>query len=152
MSRRAVEIFLRRDRIVREEGERLKPYDDRTGHPVVAPVGNLSWGWGFNLMVCGSPGLFHVMADYLVSQLDNHLSQQAWYAGLSGEPTRQSVFLDVAYNSGEDLAHHWPRMVAAAESRDWTECATQCKVLRPDLDKSRYAPLRALILSGDTAL
>lgn len=152
MSRAAVLKFLGRDRIVREEGDKLLPYDDATAKPVVAPVGNLSWGWGFNLMACGSEGLFYVMADYLVSQLDAHLSQQAWYASLSSEPTRQSVFLDVAYNSGEDLKHHWPKMVAAAGVRDWTECAAQCKVARPDLDKSRYAPLRALILAGDTAL
>jgi len=152
MSRAAVLKFLARPRIVREEGDRLLPYDDATGHDVVAPMGNLSWGWGFNLMACGSEGLFLVMADYLVTQLDNHLSQQAWYASLSSEPTRQSVFLDVAYNSGEDLKHHWPKMVACAEVRDWPGCAAQCKVARPDLDKSRYAPLRALILAGDTAL
>lgn len=152
MSRAAVLKFLNRDRIVREEGDKLKPYDDATGIPVVAPKGNLSWGWGFNLMQCGSEGLFAVMADYLVSQLDNHLSQQAWYMGLESESTRQSVFLDVAYNAGEDLTHHWPKMVAAAEARDWPECAAQCKVARADLDLSRYAPLRALILAGDTAL
>jgi GH24 family phage-related lysozyme (muramidase) len=150
VSARAVNLFL--SRIVQEEGNKLKPYDDATGLAVVAPVGNLSWGWGFNIIACGSVGLFRAMATYLVTELDSHLSQQAWYAALGSEPTRQSVFLDVAYNAGEDLVHHWPRMVAAAELRHWTECAAQCKVARPDLDKSRYAPLRALILSGDTAL
>ncbi len=152
MSRAAVLKFLARPRIVREEGDKLLPYDDATAKPVGAPVGNLSWGWGFNLMQCGSEGLFLVMADYLVSQLDAHLSQEAWYAALGSEPTRQSVFLDVAYNAGEDLQHHWPRMVAAAGARDWTQCAAECKVLDARLDASRYAPLRALIISGDTAL
>lgn len=152
MSRAAVLKFLARDRIVREEGDKQLPYDDVTAKPVVAPVGNLSWGWGFNLMQCGSEGLFYVMADYLVSQLDTHLSQEAWYASLGSEPTRQSVFLDVAYNSGGDLRHGWPKMVGCATVRDWPGCAAQCKVARPDLDKSRYAPLRALILAGDTAL
>lgn len=150
MSRRAVEIFLGRDRIVREEGDKLKPYDDATGLPVVAPKGNLSWGWGFNLMACGSEGLFAAMADYLVSQLDAHLSQQAWYASLSSDPTRQSVFLDVAYNSGEDLKHNWPRMTGYAEARDWPNCAAQCKVKDAKLDASRYAPLRQLILNGES--
>ena len=152
MSARAVQIFLQRSRIVREEGDRLKPYDDATGKPVVAPVGNLSWGWGFNLMACGSEGLFLAMATYLVTALDTQLSQQPWYAGLSSEPTRQSVFLDVAYNSGADLEHHWPKMTAYAEARDWPNCAAQCTVARSDLDNSRYAPLRALIIAGDTAL
>lgn len=150
MSQRAVQLFL--GRIRREEGDKLLPYDDATAKPVVAPEGNLSWGWGFNLMACGSEGLFLAMATYLVTDLDNYLSQQAWYAALGSEPTRQSVFLDVAYNSGEDLLRHWPKMVGAAKLRHWTECAAQCKVARPDLDKSRYAPLRALILSGDIAL
>lgn len=150
MSTKAVQLFL--GRIRREEGDKLKPYDDATGLAVVAPVGNLSWGWGFNLMACGSEGLFLAMATYLVTDLDTYLSRQSWYAALGSEPTRQSVFLDVAYNAGEDLAHRWPKMVAAANLRHWTECAAQCKVARDDLDKSRYAPLRALILSGDTAL
>lgn len=150
MSRKAVELFL--GRIVREEGNKILPYDDFDAKPVAAPRGNLSWGWGFNLMACGSQGLFYVMAEYLVTQIDIQLSQQAWYVGLTSEPTRQSVFLDVAYNSGTNLKHNWPKMVAAAELRQWPECAAQCKVARPDLDKSRYAPLRALLLAGDTAL
>lgn len=150
MTTLAVNRFL--SRIVQEEGNKLLPYDDATAKPVIAPVGNLSWGWGFNLMACGSVGLFRAMAGYLVTELDNRLSQQAWYATLISEPTRQSVFLDIAYNAGADLLHRWPQMIAYAETRDWSNCAVQCKVARPDLDKSRYAPLRALILSGDTAL
>lgn len=149
MSTKAVNLFL--GRIVPEEGSKLKPYDDATAKPVVAPIGNLSWGWGFNLMQCGSVGLFRAMATYLATALDHQLSQQSWYLGLDVEPTRQSVFLDVAYNSGPDLLHHWPHMVAYAIVRDWSNCATQCMVVSEVLDKSRYAPLRTLILNGDTA-
>lgn len=150
MTAQAVGKFL--SRVVQEEGNKLRPYDDATAKPVVAPVGNLSWGWGFNLMQCGSVGLFRVMTEYLVTVIDTDLSRQAWYASLSDEPTRQSVFLDVAYNAGEDLQHHWPNMVAAATVRRWPECAAQCKVQRPDLDLSRYAPLRWLLISGDISL
>lgn len=151
MTSRAVEIFLSRGRIVREEGDRLLPYDDATGKPVVAPVGKLSWGWGFNLMACGSEELFEVMARHLVTKVDNELSAYAWYAGLSNEPTRQSVFLDVAYNAGvAGEVHGFPRMTQYAGLRDWPNCAAQCKVADTKLDASRYAPLRQLLLHGDT--
>ena len=158
MSARAVEIFLSRPRIVREEGDRLKPYDDKTGKDVVAPVGNLSWGWGFNLMQCGSEELFEVMARYLVTKVDAELTASIvngvrWYAGLDSEPTRQSVFLDVAYNAGvAGEVHGFPKMIGYAIARDWPNCAAQCKVLDARLDAQRYAPLRQLILNGDTAL
>lgn len=152
MSQRAIEIFLSRPRIVREEGDRLKPYDDATGKDVVAPVGNLSWGWGFNLMQCGSEELFEVMARFLVTKVDAELSKLPWYASLGSEPTRQSVFLDIAYNAGVyGEVHGFPKMVAYAGTRDWQNCAAQCKVADERLDAQRYAPLRQLILNGDTA-
>lgn len=153
MSSQAVEIFLSRPRIVKEEGDKLLPYDDATGKNVVAPVGNLSWGWGFNLMACGSEGLFEVMARYLVTQVDAELSKLPWYASLGSEPTRQSVFLDIAYNAGvHGEIHGFPKMVAYAAAHDWKNCAAQCTVADARLDASRYAPLRQLILNGDTAL
>lgn len=151
MSAQAVEIFLARPRIVKEEGDRLLPYDDATGKNVVAPVGKLSWGWGFNLMQCGSEGLFEVMARYLATQVDTELSQGAWYASLTNEPTRQSVFLDVAYNAGvAGEVKGFPKMVQYAAARDWPNCASQCKVADARLDASRYAPLRQLIINGDS--
>lgn len=151
MSSHAVEIFLARPRIVREEGDRLKPYDDATGLPVVAPKGFLSWGWGFNLMACGSEGLFEVMARYLVTQVDTELSKFPWYSSLTNEPTRQSVFLDVAYNAGVyGEVHGFPKMIAYAVARDWQNCAGECKVADARLDASRYAPLRQFIINGDT--
>lgn len=151
MSSRAVELFLARPRIVREEGDRLLPYDDATGKPVTAPIGWITWGWGFNLHTCGSEGLFEVMARYLVTRIDVELSRQAWYAGLTSEPTRQSVFLDVAYNAGiAGLLRGFPHMIGYATARDWINAAAQCKVADESLDASRYAPLRQLILHGDT--
>lgn len=151
MSARAVELFLARPRIVKEEGDRVLPYDDATGKNVAAPIGKLSWGWGFNLTACGSEGLFEVMARYLVTQVDAELSKLPWYASLTNEPTRQSVFLDVAYNAGvAGEVHGFPTMVHYAGLRDWPNCAAQCKVANESLDASRYAPLRQLLLHGDT--
>jgi hypothetical protein len=147
MTARAVQIFQARKK--REEGEKLKPYDDATAKPVVAPVGNLSWGRGYNLMVCGSPGLFDAMDDYLDGQLDAALSKYSWYTGLDSEPTRQSVLLDVAYNEGLGGLLHFPHMLAFAAAKDWPNMSRECKVADASLDASRYAPLRQLILTGE---
>jgi hypothetical protein len=141
----AVSVLL--GRLTFEEGERSLPYDDATGLPVKAPQGNLSWGRGFDLMQCGSSGLFQVMENYLLTALDNQLQEYPWYAG-AGD-VRASVFLDIAYNAGlNGLVHGFPKMLAAAASGDWVTASAQCAVENPSLDKSRYEPLRALLLSG----
>jgi hypothetical protein len=141
----AVSVFLARK--THEEGDRLLPYDDATGLPVKAPKGNLSWGRGYNLMECGSEGLFDVMDAYLVDALNNKLSKlYPWYENIGD--VRASVFLDIAFNGGlHDLAGY-PKMLAAAAAGDWVGAAAQCTEKDPRLDASRYAPLRALLLSG----
>ncbi len=133
-------------RLTGEEGERVLPYDDATGHNVKAPVGNLSWGRGFNLMACGSSGLFEVMEHYLLTQLDTQLQSYPWYAGVGD--VRGSVFLDIAYNGGIHNLLGYPHMLAAAAVGDWVTAASQCTEKDPKLDASRYAPLRALLLTG----
>lgn len=140
----AVSVFLARK--TREEGDRLLPYDDKTGLPVKAPVGNLSWGRGYNLMECASEGLFDVMDAYLVGDLDRRLQAFPWYTGAG--PVRASVFLDIAFNGGMHDLLGYPKMLAAASRNDWMTASEQCTDLEPKLDASRYAPLRALLLSG----
>lgn len=143
----AISVFLARK--TREEGDKLLPYDDATGKPVKAPVGNLSWGRGYNLMKCGSEGLFDVMDNYLVGELDRQLQTYTWYAQ-SGD-VRASVFLDIAFNGGLHDLLGYPHMIAAAARGDWPEAAAQCTEKNPSLDASRYAPLRQLLLTGVTA-
>lgn len=152
MTQRAIAILTAR--LVSEEGSKLTPYDDATGRAVLAPVGNISWGFGFNLMQCGSPGLFAVMADHLLGVVEATLNTYDWYHTLDGEPTRQSVFLDIAYNAGVHGLLHFPKMIGHAVAKEWQACALECTVIRtnPGLDHSRYAPLRALIIAGDSAL
>lgn len=145
MSQLAIQIFA--DRATSEEGVKLLPYDDATGKPVVAPVGNLSWGIGFNLMKCGSVALFKVMISFLATSLDESLSDYSWYA--QANAARQSVFLDVAFNGGlHEEIYGYPKMIHYASLGDWTNCAAQCTVARADLDKSRYEPLRKILLTG----
>jgi hypothetical protein len=145
VSANAVSLFVARASA--EEGERLLPYDDATGRLVAAPQGNLSWGWGFNLMQCGSHGLFVVMCTYLATQVDALLSEHTWYQ--QAGDVRQSVFLDVAYNEGVNgLVNGFPKMIAAAALGNWTEASAQCSIANASEDASRYAPLRALLLNN----
>lgn len=141
----AAELFIARVRV--EEGSRHMPYDDATGLTVRAPKGFISWGWGFNLQQCGSEGLFEVMVRYLVAQVETVLLGKEFYA--KADPVRQSVFLDIAYNGGVNgLLRGYPKMIAHANAGDWTDAAAECNVADLKLDASRYAPLRALLLSG----
>jgi|SRR5208282_5662516 len=141
----AVEVL--EARLGMEEGERILPYDDATGLTVRAPKGNLSWGIGFNLMACGSHGLFLVMRNYLIGQLDQALQSYGWYTG-SGD-ARGSVFLDIAYNGGLHDLLNYPHMLAAAALGDWPTAAANCTDKDPKLDASRYAPLRKILLTGE---
>jgi hypothetical protein len=140
----AIDVLI--ERLTTEEGERLLPYDDATGKNVAAPVGNLSWGRGFNLMQCGTKDLFDLMERYLLTVLDAQLQHYAWYT--SAGDVRASVFLDIAYNGGIHDLLGYPHMLAAAASGDWATAAANCTEKDPALDASRYAPLRALLLSG----
>lgn len=150
MSTQAIQMFAAR--AVTEEGVKKLPYDDKTGKPVAAPVGNLSWGIGFNLMVCGSIGLFQVMLSYLCQGLDDELKKLTWYQNCN--IVQQSVFIDIAYNAGLegllDPVKGFPKMIHYASIYDWTSAAAECKVLDAELDASRYAPLRKLLLESVT--
>lgn len=148
MSRQA--IMMLAARLPREEGQKLLPYDDATGKPVKAPVGNLSWGRGYNLMQCGSAALFDAMDALLLGAIEAQLQAFQWYRAIENQPTRQSVFLDIAYNEGLHGLLHFPKMIAFATQGDWQNAAVECKVAASGLDESRYTPLRQLLINGDS--
>lgn len=134
-------------RLPREEGERRIPYDDKTGKSVRAPIGKLTWGHGYFLEEIGEPGLYAVIDRYLASKHDQYLSRFPWYAAL--DDVRGSVPLDVAYNAGDtgELLG-FPHFIAALERGDIATAASELQVKDPELDKSRYAPLRQILLTG----
>lgn len=141
MSAAATELTVAR--LLGEEGFRLLPYDDATGLPVKAPKGNLSWGIGFNLMQCGSRGLFEVMLRCLVGAIEAQLVTLAWYSSLP-DPV-QSVCQDIAFNGGIHDLMNYPHMIAAFARGDLVAAANECTDEDPKLDASRYAPLRVII-------
>ena len=128
----------------REEGERTDPYDDATGKTVHAPIGNVSWGYGFNLVAIGCKGLFDVMERYLIATIEAQLMPYTWYRI---DMVRQSVLLDIAYNAGVEGLLHYPKMLAAIEAHEWDDAALECGTSNPAL-KSRYAKLANILLSG----
>ena len=141
MSAAATELTI--TRLLGEEGFRLLPYDDKTGAPVKAPAGNLSWGIGFNLMQCGSKGLFEAMLRYLVGVIEAQLVTLTWYSTLPD--TVQSVCQDIAFNGGIHDLLNYPHMIAAFSHGDLTAAANECTDKDLRIDASRYAPLRAII-------
>lgn len=136
------ELVLRR--LVREEGEEFYPYDDKTGHRVRAPEGNISWGRGYNLEQCGSKTLFDAMDRVLIADVEQQLWKYDWYH--KGTDTQGSVLLDVAFNAGVHGLLNFPHMIAAYDKEDWAEASKQCAVKNEQLNDSRYAPLRKLLL------
>lgn len=128
------------------EGERFIPYDDATGKTVKAPEGHITWGWGFNLEKCGSPGLFAAMGAYLIGDIERQLKGYRWYDDAS--EVRQSVFLEIAYNGGvSGLVTGYPLMLAAARMDDWETAARQCHAANPKL-AGRYSALAELLRQG----
>lgn len=148
-------------RLKDEEGKRPKAYNDKTGRTVTcktgdpATSGNLSIGYGINL----ENGLDQVEMEFLlrhrVELADTELTDRApWYAELClSDPLKASVYLDVAYNAGvAGLLHGFPACVKAASLKDWTKSAAELRVADASLDRSRYEPLRKLLLKDQPAL
>lgn len=138
-----IDIFLAR--VVHEEGVRTDPYDDATGLTVRAPVGKLSWGYGFNLTAIGDNELFDVIERFLVGKIEAQLLSFPWYYQIND--ARQSVLLDIAYNAGVHGLLGYPNMLAALKAGDWAEAAAQCTTTNGALAQ-RYANLAYILLTG----
>lgn len=134
-------------RLAREEAFRADVYDDSTGEPIVLPTGgNPTVGYGCRVRQW-SPAFASQVLTLQATERDTELRQYAWYVSI--DEVRGSVLLDIAFNAGvAGLANGYPRMIAAAIAQDWPSMAAECTDRDPQLDASRYAPLRAIILSG----
>lgn len=149
-------------RLMKEEGRRIKAYNDKTGRGVTCKTldptttGNLSIGYGTNLEGGLDADEMLFLLQHRIELAHDALSTNAadWYPELCKlDPLRASVYLDVAYNAGvSGLLHGFPSCVKYAALKDWTNSAAELKVADTSLDSSRYAPLRKILLSGTTAL
>jgi len=125
-------------RLQTEEGFRAVAYADTKGHTTI--------GYGFNVDAGISKNAAIALLSAQLAELDNTLQQYSWYTN-AGD-VRGSVFLDIAFNSGLHGLLGYPSMIHFALVSDWVNAAAQCTEKDPKLDASRYAPLRALLLSG----
>lgn len=131
----AVDLAL--PRLKAEEGFRAKPYRDTRGFLTVGYGCNLDAG----LTEHAAEGLLMAQAD----EMHSALCAYHWYEGL--DEARQSVCLDIAFNSGLHglLAFH--NMINALERKDWATAAAECKVTNPEL-AGRYDNLAQILLTG----
>lgn len=131
----AVDLVL--PRLKTEEGFRATKYTDTQGH--------LTIGYGFNV----DAGISQFAAAALLSaqaqERHDELRAFPWYVAL--DPVRQSVCLDIAFNSGTHGLLNFPHMIAALSRQDWPSAAAECKVSNPEL-AGRYEKLAQLLLIG----
>jgi lysozyme len=131
-------VSVAQPRLQTEEGFRAKAYTDTAGHMTI--------GFGFNVDAGISKNAAAMLLSAQLAELDNALQQYPWYTN-AGD-VRGSVFLDIAFNAGLHGLLLYPRMIHYASIGDWPNAAAQCTDKDPKLDASRYAPLRALLISG----
>ncbi len=84
--------------LMRDEGWRTFPYDDKTGEPVkLASGGNVTIGYGFNISADGLP--FMVAQVWLQDNIrEIQKALPSWTKEL--DPARLGVLVNMAYNMG----------------------------------------------------
>lgn len=140
----AVDLVLAR--LPAAEDRRPFAYNDATGKRVTClPEGNLTIAEGINL----ETGLDDVEIDFLdrhrVELAQKPLLALDWYA--EAGDVRQSVALEIAYNSGLHGLLGYPSMIHFYAVKDWPNAAAQCHAKNPKL-ATRYAALAQLLLTG----
>ena len=110
------------ERLRKEEGERLKIYDDATGKEFKKGdtlKGNLTIGVGINIM-----DIDQVESDFLLSHRITRATKEAWqvfgYTLFSSwSQNRQDVFIDMLFNMGYKRFVGFKNMTSAAKVDDW---------------------------------
>lgn len=136
----AVDVAL--PRVATEEGYRTMKYLDQAGNETI--------GIGFNIGAGISRFAATALARAQLLERDQALQAYNWYRAC--DPVRQSVLLDMAFNTGIGGLLHYPLMLAAipgaVASGNWQPVADQCHDKDAALDQSRYAPLRQILITG----
>lgn len=134
------------DRLTGEEGRKAFAYDDSTGKRVTCqPAGNLSIAVGVNLETGLDAEEIDWLSKHRLQKTETALQVYSWYRAL--DTARQSVLLDIAFNTGPTGLLHFPRMLTAIEQQQWDVAAMECHTGDPRLD-TRYAGLAKILLTG----
>lgn len=135
--------------LLAHEGLRTYLYDDATGKPLKKGdtlQGNLTGGIGYNFSAHGLPTdaidlLYDRQVRVLLAGIQHALP---WAASLS--PSRQRVFVDIAYNAGIDGLLKFEKMLAAAAAGDFSTAAAE--ILNSHLALGRRQRLALLMRTG----
>lgn len=139
------EVALVLARLTTEEGFKATLYDDKTGLPVKAPVGNATIGFGCNVQAGWTSTFAWNVMKLQVLDVQADLLLLPWY--LACNSVRRSVLLDIAFNDGYDGLMNFPRMIAAITAKNWRQAQIECHVQNVVLQK-RYTLLSNLLLTG----
>lgn len=108
-----------RDQLIRDEGRRLKPYTDTTGHVTI--------GVGRNLTDKGlSLAEAEVLLDHDIADAEIDLQDHLPWTGALDE-ARRGVLLNMTFNLGVVGLLGFRRMLAAVEAGDWTTAAREMR-------------------------
>ncbi len=105
-----------RDDLIRDEGERLKPYTDTAGKITISVGVNLSDG----ISKAESDALFGGRLAQVEAEAP---VKMAWFAGLP-EPAQRGL-LNMLYNMGWPRLSGFQHMLAALAAHDWETAATE---------------------------
>lgn len=142
----AVDLVLAR--LPAAEDRRTFAYNDASGKRVTClPDGNLTIAEGINLENGLDDVEIHFLDRHRVTLTEKPLLALDWYA--QAGDVRQSVALEIAYNSGVHGLLGYPSMIHYFAVQDWPNAAAQCHAKNPKL-ASRYAALAQLLLTGAT--
>lgn len=133
----AVDVAISRLKV--DEGFRAKPYRDTNRM--------LTIGYGCNLEAGLTPHAAEALLTAQADELHTALAVYCWYEAL--DEVRQSVCLEIAFNTGLHGLQSFPRMIDALRQQDWATAAQECSVSDPRL-AARYAKLAQLLLIGAT--
>lgn len=113
----------------RDELPRRTPYDDATGKPIKAPVGNVTVGIGRNLDA--KPLSNQVIMMILREDVDDAirdaravLGETVW-SQLS--ENRRLGFVNLAFNMGRVGLQTFKKMLKAASEQNWAECGKELR-------------------------
>jgi len=142
--------------IKKDEGLRLKAYDDATGKtvkPGYLMKGHVTIGYGINV----EAGITEDEAIYLLHQRVFKIHTQldsafGWYHGEGIITARMGVLISMVYNMGIPRFRKFKKMLKALENYDHVEATKQLldsKAARNPLLKRRYKHLAKMLETNE---
>lgn len=134
--------------LTEDEGYEEFPYDDATGQPVIAPIGNLTIGIGINLQ---ETGISYDEAVYLllnrIKRFEEKLLQFNFFENL--DIVRRCVLFNMCFNLGYFGLCKFKDMLEAVAAKDYRRAGDE--ILNSKAARQlprRYARLASMMRTG----